>query len=237
MSAVRKLISPPWQVTRELLGSRRAGFAALQAIGRVRSEWAVGPGSDVCIDGFPRSGNSFAVRAFRIWNPDASVAHHAHVPMQPIRAVELGVPCAVVVRPPEDAVTSMVIFSEGRVGPGVGLWCYAHFYRRLLPVRERIGVLRFERLVTDPTSAVEELNRVSGAGFGQGSGGEQEREAVLASLREDERRRGDAPTRSSAPDPAKQRLKAELRERVATHPRLAAARAAHDAILGGEATR
>jgi hypothetical protein len=227
-----RLIASPWQIIRELAGSRRTGFAALAATGRARSEWVVGPDTDACIDGFPRSGNSFAVRAFRTWNPDASVAHHVHAPMQAIRAVEIGVPCAVVIRPPTDAVTSWVIFSEGRVGPGVGLWCYAHFYRQLMSVREQLAVVRFEDLVEDTAVIVDRLNRISGSTFRRGSGSRSEREALLASLRSDEHRRGDAPTRSSAPDPTKQRLKAEVRDRVLGHRRLAAANRAYEQISG-----
>ncbi len=34
--------------------------------------------TDICIDGYPRSANSFSVRMFQQANPDTHIAHHTH---------------------------------------------------------------------------------------------------------------------------------------------------------------
>jgi hypothetical protein len=66
----------------------------------------VGQKHDICIDGFPRSANSFAVGAFESVNPTAKVAHHAHVPAQLMRACEVGIPAIALIRDPVDTVIS-----------------------------------------------------------------------------------------------------------------------------------
>jgi pimeloyl-ACP methyl ester carboxylesterase len=58
-----------------------------------RSGNPISPETDVVIEGFPRTGNTFAVTAFVMAQPGfVSVAHHVHVPAQVISAERLGVP-------------------------------------------------------------------------------------------------------------------------------------------------
>jgi len=55
--------------------------------------------TEVVIDGFPRSGNTFAVVAFRqAQSRRVSVAHHGHVPALAIEAHRRGVPALVLIR-------------------------------------------------------------------------------------------------------------------------------------------
>src|SRR5205814_3293356 len=60
--------------------------------------------TEVVIEGFPRSGNTFAVAAFHYAQRprDVKIAHHAHVPAQLLSAVRLGLPAVVLVRDPEE---------------------------------------------------------------------------------------------------------------------------------------
>jgi hypothetical protein len=160
---------------------------AFAAISRIRDDRRVGPGTDVCIDGYPRSGNTWTVRAFRSWNPEASVAHHMHVPGQIRAAVRLGVPTAVVVRAPRDVVVSLIVWTEGRLPPRAALWSYSWFHRQLLGLTDGIVVCRFADVVDDPGRAVSALNARFGTRFHRGSTDEEFREGLtLARARGDE---------------------------------------------------
>src|SRR4051794_35640317 len=60
--------------------------------------------TDIVIEGFPRSGNTFAVVAFRLAQSRAmQVAHHLHIPAQLLWADRVGMPSMVLVRNPVDA--------------------------------------------------------------------------------------------------------------------------------------
>ncbi|MCS3753184.1 hypothetical protein GGP79_001129 [Salinibacter ruber] len=63
--------------------------------------------TDIVIDGFPRSANSFAVGAFEYsQNKTVDIAHHLHVPAQIIRGCELNVPTVLLIRNPVDTIIS-----------------------------------------------------------------------------------------------------------------------------------
>lgn len=69
---------------------------------------AVDKTTDIVIDGFPRSANSFSVGTFKqVQDRDFSIAHHLHAPAQIIRASHLSIPTILLIRPPIDTVCSL----------------------------------------------------------------------------------------------------------------------------------
>ncbi len=70
----------------------------------------VDAGTEVVIEGYPRSANTFAIAAFRLaQRRRVQLAHHAHVPAQAREGLRRGLPVVVLVRRPDEAVTSMAI--------------------------------------------------------------------------------------------------------------------------------
>jgi hypothetical protein len=65
-------------------------------------ERLVTPDTQLVIEGFPRSGNSFARRAFVMAQNESShktrIAHHIHVPAQVVRAARWRIPTLVLIR-------------------------------------------------------------------------------------------------------------------------------------------
>ena len=71
---------------------------------------AVNHTTQLVIEGFPRSGNTFSVIAFEHAQREAvRIAHHLHVPAQIIRAARWQIPSIVLIRDPVDAVASLLI--------------------------------------------------------------------------------------------------------------------------------
>jgi hypothetical protein len=66
--------------------------------------------TDIVIEGFPASANTFAVAAFRLAQEPRymRIAHHTHVPAQVIEATRLGVPAILLIREPMQAVLSVM---------------------------------------------------------------------------------------------------------------------------------
>ena len=75
-------------------GGNPTVFFGLYRLLRTRKDLtrAVTPDKQVVIEGFPRSGNSFARRAFIMAQDETfdvtSIAHHLHVPAQVVRAAQ-----------------------------------------------------------------------------------------------------------------------------------------------------
>jgi hypothetical protein len=121
--------------------------------------------TEICIEGFPRSGNTFAVIAFQQAQPRTiSIAHHVHAPGSVIAAARLGTPAIVLIREPEQAVLSMVV-RYPHLSLGQLLRGYRRFYEPLLPLRHRVVVGRFEDVTSAFGSVIREVNRRFGTEF------------------------------------------------------------------------
>lgn len=91
--------------------------------------------TDICIEGFPRSGNTFAVHTFKYFNPDAQVAHHIHAPVQFFQAVKLKIPCLIMVRNPLDTIASVVVVDRS-LSIEAALNHYISYYKMLINFKE-----------------------------------------------------------------------------------------------------
>ncbi|GJM04922.1 MAG: hypothetical protein DHS20C09_09130 [marine bacterium B5-7] len=121
--------------------------------------------SHIVIEGFPRSGNTFAVAAFTFSQTDAlHIATHLHLSAQVIKAVQLKVPTLLLIRNPKDAVSSLVI-RDPHISILHGLKYYIKFYSALLPFRHSLLTATFEEATTDFGQVVTRLNRKFNTSF------------------------------------------------------------------------
>ena len=122
--------------------------------------------TQLVIEAFPRSANTFAAVAFQLSQPaPVRVAHHLHAPAQVADAVRRGIPVLVLVRRPRDAVTSQVIRSPGISVRGA-LRAYARFHERVASVRAGCQIATFEQVTGDFGAVIQALNRRYGTNFG-----------------------------------------------------------------------
>ena len=124
----------------------------------------IGTETEAVIEGYPRSGNTFAVAAFRLAQErPVQLAHHVHAPAQVLEGLHLGLPVVVLIRRPEDAVLSSVI--RAGVGVEAALRMYIWFYGRILPCREDVVIAPFSTVVSDFGSIIRSMNDRSGTSF------------------------------------------------------------------------
>lgn len=140
-------------------------FPLHRLLGEVDTGPAVTPDTDLVIEGFPRSGNTFAVHAFRLAQPGpVKTADHIHVPAQMMRAARNRVPACILARNPEDAARSMIV-KFPFLSPRHILRGYAGFYERCLPYRARFVAATFDQVVTDFGGVIDRINRRFGTSF------------------------------------------------------------------------
>jgi hypothetical protein len=117
------------------------------------------------IDGFTRSGVTFAVVAFNVaQRRPVPLAHTLHAPAHVIAAVRRNVPSLVTVREPEAAVLSAVI-REPDVTIEQGLRSWIRFHGAIRPYREGFVVAPFDRVVDDYGSVIRQVNERFGTVF------------------------------------------------------------------------
>lgn len=194
-----------------------AAYLAVQRVrqrGRHGAHRLVTRDHHLVIEAFPRSGSSFAHVAFTRANPRSArrVATHIHRSAQVIAAARLGVPVLVLLRAPEDAVTSLLSLSiqKGhlpRMAPGDLHACmagtlhrYVNFHVRIEQVEPMI-IARFEDVVTDFGEVIDRVNARFGTTFARFSHDAESVADVFASGRD-----------HLPPNAERDALKAELRE-------------------------
>lgn len=176
----------------------------------------VTPETEIVIEAFARSAQSFVVAAFRLaQEPHAvRIAHHTHSPSTLIDGIQRRVPSLVIVRAPEDAILSYVIRTPAIPLRGA-LRGYVRFHRPLLPYRDRLVVATFEQVTNDLAAVIARVNERSGTAFGAFDPTEANVNRVFAEIEADERTRaGSDDERERAiprPSAVREDLKAGMR--------------------------
>lgn len=121
--------------------------------------------TQLVIEGYPRSANTFSVVAFTKAQPGPiRLAHHLHAQAQVLRAVELGIPACVLIRRPADAVKSFLVMYPDLLAVMV-LQAYIEFYSDILHVADRVVIAKFEDVTADCAKMMDALNRKFGTSF------------------------------------------------------------------------
>jgi len=156
--------------------ARRAAFAlasrawayptvVLPAARRFGHGVVVDDGTDLVVEGFPRSGNSLAVAAIGLAQPaPIRIAHHVHAPAHVLEAVRRHTPVLIAIREPGAAADALVE-SKPFLTRRDALAAWVRFHEPLLPVADSIVVATFETIHEDLARVVERLNERFGTGF------------------------------------------------------------------------
>ncbi|MBW1741771.1 MAG: hypothetical protein JRJ42_11720 [Deltaproteobacteria bacterium] len=121
--------------------------------------------TELVIEGYPRSANTFAVVAFELaQGRPVSIAHHLHLPLNVVLAAKRNLPCLVLIRDPDEAVLSLTV---GFLKTGIrqALREYVRFYKRIKPYREHYVVASFEEVTQDFGLVIRKMNRKFGTNY------------------------------------------------------------------------
>jgi hypothetical protein len=125
----------------------------------------VGPDTQIVIEGYPRSGNSFAVAAFDMPQPAPLViAHHTHAPAQVLEGCRRAIPTLVLVRDPDQAVLNTVIYYPF-LTVKQALRAYVGFHRAIWGERDRFCVGPFDEVTSDLGTTMRRVNERYGTSF------------------------------------------------------------------------
>lgn len=145
-------------------------FPLVKLIGKQPNR-AVEKDTEIVIEGFPRSANSFSIGAFEFaQRRPVRLASHLHAPAQIIRAVHLSIPTLVLIRKPVDAVISFksleleVSDTNSYISPGLSislknyLKFWISFYTRIKPYKDYYVIGLFDEVIQDFGLVIEKIN-------------------------------------------------------------------------------
>jgi hypothetical protein len=173
---------------------------------------AVTPDTQLVIEGFPRSGNSFARTAFVMAQDEkVRIAHHFHVPAQVVRAARLRIPTLVLIRRPRDAVLSFAIWNP--ISVDQALRYYISFYETVEKYCDAYVLGLFEEVTEDFGQVIRRINDKFGTRFSLFHHDEENVGKVFASMESHARNRfGEAlwERKVQRPSSMRERIKHEI---------------------------
>jgi hypothetical protein len=193
-------------------GKHPAVFYGLYRLTRKDQARVVTPDTQLVIEGFPRSANSFARVAFnRAQSERVRIANGLHVPAQVIRAARWRIPTLVLIRNPKDAVLSLVI--RDPISVDQALRYYVSFYETAEKYRDAYVLGLFEEVTGDFGQVIRRMNEKFGTTFSLFRHNEQHVDEVFARVERNSKKRfGETSweNKVSRPFAAREKLKREV---------------------------
>ena len=126
---------------------------------------AIDEETEIVLEGFERSGNTFALTAFAMaQDRPVVVAHHLHSASQIVEGVRRGLPVVLLIRNPDDAVLSVKIHSPAYSLAGI-FRVYNRLYRNVEAYRDKIVVADFKAVTGNFGAVIRAVNEKFGTDF------------------------------------------------------------------------
>ena len=115
--------------------------------------------TQLVIEGFPRSGNTFTTFAIGdACNHQITIASHVHQPSQIKNAIARGVPTVFVIRDPVFALASYLAWDQ-RFSASAVIREYCSYHRQLVPYADRFLICEFDEITSNISTVIERINR------------------------------------------------------------------------------
>lgn len=194
MSQGRSLVDPRFRLRHRVLNS-----AAGAVYMKLRSNYApyrVQPDTSLVIDGYPRSANTYAYFAAQSTLGVSRVKGHTHAAATVRSATRTGIPCIVIVRDPDYAVSSLVQLAEG-VTVQSAFWAYVNFYQAVRSVQQDVYIASFDEVVSDFGAVMRGANRKYGTSLSVYNKTDQAEEAIRSHIEESSARKNNMQVREA----------------------------------------
>lgn len=174
--------------------------------------------TDLCIEGFESSANTFLFNALHCLRPDLNYARHKHVVANLKLASDYSIPTVILFRDPVDCIPSLA--SRFRPDIHESLYRYVWFYKYVInKMYPEILLLSFEEVTNEIESAIRRISDFAGFSFEE-SGLENIEEKAKERIQKRTQKRAGTTNRISLPNKERENKKKELREKLQRYPKL-----------------
>ena len=140
--------------------------------------------TQLVMDGYPRSGNSYARATFQYANGyDLPISTHAHSHRMPELGAKRGIPTIVLIRDPRDCIASGRHF-EPDVPVAVQIAAYRRYYEPVLKFVDKVMVVSFAQVTSDMGAVIKRCNARFGTDFTEYVSTPESEAAVVAKIDE-----------------------------------------------------
>lgn len=117
----------------------------------------VEPDTELVVEGFGRSGSTFAILAFELAQQrPVKTAHHTHAAAQVVVAAKMGTPTVVIIRDPMDATLAHMI--RRKIPPKPALQSWIRYHHHIQPYKDRVLATPLASVSSDFGAVVHAIN-------------------------------------------------------------------------------
>ena len=122
------------------------------------------PETDLCVEGFESSANTYTFVVIRSLRPDLNIAHHTHSAAGVKLAIRYSIPILILFRDPHEAIPSVVT----RFRPSVyeSILNYINFYECVMKNADNVILSRFDEVIEDIGDTIGKIERQTAIEFG-----------------------------------------------------------------------
>lgn len=131
---------------------------------RGKKSFLVNSNTALCIEGFPRSANSFIHQSLKILLPDVKTGHHTHCIANIKIAFKKKVPVYILIRNPIEALSSFILRMIWIKKRGsfikysyYGITDYKYFYKFVLDNLDKVEIICFNEIIKNPKQILEKI--------------------------------------------------------------------------------
>lgn len=172
--------------------------------------------TDICVEGFESSANSYTYNVIRHLGNDLSIAHHCHTPASIKIAVEQEVPTLILFRDPKDAIPSVV--SRFRPNLYEAIIAYIRFYETVFRLQDAVMLVSFEEATQRTEQMLRAIEHRTDISFASYTSFEEVDEAVKAHIRAWKEKSED-PSTTPLPTDERERAKRAVRSNMLEEPK------------------
>lgn len=197
------------------LGRIPGGDAAFESWRHPDRRVAHPASSDIVVEGYPGSGNTWMVQLLLVASPELRIASHRHRSAALREAVRRGIPAILLVRQPIDAIASILVRQPG-TRADVEVVRYQQFYRRCRSIADQVVVATFEQATDAGHLVLERVNARYGLAL-KGDQPDDLQRAAMANIQESDAKglgRKLVVERAATPSAARSKLLPGVRDRV-----------------------
>lgn len=199
-----------------MLTHRKRLFPLLHRImGKTSGQFCM-PNTDVCIEGFESSANTFAFNVLHCVRSDLDIARHKHVVANLKRAVDYGVPTIILFRDPADCIPSVV--ARFRPSLAEAVWRYICFYQYVVDeMKSDVLLVSFEEMTQEVEATIRRIGSFATFNVNEDRlDGVEER--AKDRIRRRTKRREKTTDRISLPKEEREKRKNEIRKELMRKP-------------------
>jgi len=179
-----------------------------------------GKGVDLCVEGYPSSGNSFAKNLLKELNSHITISSHFHSIANIKLAIKYGIPAIILIRSPEEAISSVIV--RNNYPELLAVLEYREFYQQVLDISRthKLTIISFDDLSNQTAQSLHTISEATRIQFSYGNLEELEniKRHTLENMREWFRIHGRSEINTGLPTTQKENLKRIVKERLQKSP-------------------